>query len=136
MPKIKKIAEFNRSECRRLGDAIEKALQKVAEQHGVDLKRGNARFSSSNVTYKIEASLLGTNGEVKSKEVEDFKKYAPMFGLKAEDFGKQFTTFAGKNYTICGLNTKARKNPIHAKNIKGKTYIFPAEEVKVLLERS
>lgn len=136
MPKIRKITSFDKSECKRLGEAIEKALQKVGEQHGVHIKRGNARFSSSNVSYKVEASVLGENGEVKTKEAEDFKQYASMFGLKEEDFGKTFKTFGGKTYTICGLNMRARKNPIHAKNERGRTYIFPAEEVKVMLERS
>jgi len=135
MPKIRKVTEFNRSECRRLGDAIEKAVEEVGRKHGVHIKRGNARFTSSSCTYKMEASLIGADGEVRSPEAEDFKKYASMYGLKPEDFGRAFTTFGGKVYTICGLNMRAQKNNIHAKNMRGKTYIFPSEEVKALLER-
>ncbi len=135
MPKTRKITEFNRSECRRLGDAIEKAVAEVGRKHGVHIKRGNARYSSSNVTYKMEASLLGQNGEVKNKEAEDFKMYASHFGLEAKDLGKPFTSFNGKVFTICGLNMRARKNPIHAKNIRWKVFVFPAEEVKALLTR-
>jgi hypothetical protein len=136
MPKIRKVTQFDRSECRRVREAIDKALEEVGRKHGISLKLGNARFTSSNVNFKLEASLLGENGEVRSKEAEDFKMYASRYGLKADDFGKPFTTFGGKVFTICGLNTRANKNPIHAKNARGKTYIFPAEEVKVLLERS
>lgn len=136
MPKIRKVTEFNRSEVRRLGEAIEKAMEEVGRKHGVHIKRGNARFTSSSVTYKVEASLLGENGEVKSQEAEDFKNYASMYGLKAEDFGRTFKTWGGKPFTICGLNMRAKKNNIHAKNMAGKTYIFPAEEVKALLARN
>jgi len=136
MPKIKKVTEFNRSEVKRLGDAIEKAVEEVGRKHGVHIKRGNARFDSSSCTYKTEASLIGADGEVRSPEAEAFKKYAHMYGLKVEDFGRSFTTFGGKVYTICGLNMRAPKRPIHATNRNGKTFIFPSEEVKAMLERS
>ena len=137
MPKLKKVTEWNRPECSRVVDEVNKALSEVGRKLGINIqKTGGGRFGSSNFTFKVECSLVGEDGAVKSKEVESFKKYASMYGLKPEHFGMPFTTFGGKTYTICGLNTKASKNPIHAKNSKGKTYIFPAEEVKAMLERA
>lgn len=137
MPKLKKVKEWNRSECRRVSDEVNKALSEVGRKLGINIERtGGGRFDNSTFTFKVECALIGADGIVRDKESEDFKKYASMYGLKPEHFGKTFKTWDGQEFTICGLNMRARKNPIHAKNSRGKTYIFPAEQVKAHLERS
>jgi hypothetical protein len=137
MPKIRKIKQFDRTECSRLGGAIETALQKVGQQYGVHIQRGNGRFSPTNLTLKLEVSVLDESGEAVSREEEAFKKHATVFGLKASDLHKTFKDWKGRQYEIIGLNTRARKNPILAKDLRsGKTFVWPEEEVKTLLERA
>lgn len=137
MPKIAKIKQFDKQETRRIGSAIEDALQKVANQFGVCIKRGNGRFSSNNLTLKIEVSLLNANGEVKSRESETFKLYAKVYGLEPTDLGRTFTAWSGKTFEITGLSARSHKYPVFAKNVlTGKGFKFPAEEVKVLLAKS
>ena len=137
MPKLKKVTEFNRPECRRVTDEVNKALAEVGRKLGINIqKTGGGRFDDSSFTFKIECALIGTDGVVKDKEAEAFKSFATHYGLKPDDFGKTFMTWDGKPFTICGLKTRARKNNILAKNAKGKRYVFPAEEVKALLERA
>ena len=136
MPKIKQIKQFDRQEVRILGEAIESALQKVGDQYGVHIIRGNGRFDPTNLTLKIEASIVGENGEVVTKEAKDFKKFATMYGLNPSDLNKTFTTWNGKQFEITGLSLRKSKNPILAKKVStGKTFIFPSEEVIALLNR-
>lgn len=137
MPRIRKIKQFDKQEVRRIRVAIEDALEKVGNQYGVQIKGGSGSFSSNNLTLKLEASIVGENGEVKSKESETFKLYAKMYGLDPTDLGKTFTTFSNKTFEITGLMTRSRKYPIIVKDvITGKGFKFAVLEVKSLLERS
>lgn len=142
MPRLKKVTEWNRPECGRVVDEVNKALAEAGRKLGINIqKAGGGTFNNSSFTFKVECALIGTDGVVKdkeaeAKEAEAFKDFASHYGLKPDDFGKTFTAWSGKTYTICGLNTRARKHPIQAKNIKDETYRFSAEEVKALLERA
>lgn len=137
MPKLKKVKEWNKPECRRVTEEVNKALSDVGRKLGINIQReGGGRYDSSTFTFKVECSLIGADGEVRSKEAEDFKRFATSYGLKPDHFGKTFKTWDGEEFTICGLNTRARKNPIHAKNRRGKTYVFPANQVVAHLERA
>jgi len=133
---MKKVAEWNRPEARRVTEEVNKALAEVGKELGINIvRKGNGTYDDSTFTFKVECALIGADGGVKSKTAEDFKKYATMYGLKPTDFGRTFKTRDGKEFTICGLNTKASKNTIHAKNVKGATFVFPSEQVKKHLER-
>ena len=137
MPRLKKVTEWNKPECRRVVEEVNKALQEAGRKLGISIaKTGGGRYDESSFSFKVECNLMGVDGEVRSPKAEDFKKYASMYGLKPDNFGKTFTTFGGKAFTICGLNMRASKNPIHATNRNGKTFIFPAEEVKTMLARN
>jgi hypothetical protein len=137
MPRLKKVTAWNKPECRRVTEEINKALAEVGRKLGINVARtGGGRYDESTFTVKVECSLIGADGEVRSKEAEAFKRHAHLYGLKPEQFGKTFTTFGGKAYTICGLNMRATKNPIHATNRNGKTFIFPSEQVVAMLARN
>ena len=135
MPRLKKVTEWNKPECRRVTEEVNKALAEVGRKLGINIQRsGNATYDNSTFRFKVECSLIGENGEVRSREAEDFKRFASIYGLEPEHFGATFKTWDGSEYTITGLNMKARKRPIIAKNIQGKSYVFPASEVKAHLE--
>jgi len=137
MPKIKKVTEWTRPECRRVTEAVNKALDEVGRKHGINIQRsGNGSFNESNFTFKVECALIGNDGMVRNKEVENFKKFATSYGLKPEHLGKSFKGWNGETFTISGLNTRAHKNPIQATNSKGKTYVFPEGEVQNYLEKA
>jgi len=137
MPKIRSIKQFDREECRRLGGAIEEALQKVGQQYGVHIKRGNGSFNPTSLTLKIEAAIIGENGAIKDKGSEDFKRYATMYGLQPSDLGRKFKDWSGKEFEITGLAMRRTKNPILAKNTRtGKGFVWPEKEVQVLLDKS
>jgi hypothetical protein len=129
---------IDRELVKNLRGQIQDAIERWWDQGGENLfpkmefRVGNATFTESNVTFKIEVALVGENGEVKSKEAESFKKFAVVYGLKEEDFGKSFKS-NGHTYKICGLKTKSGKYPVIAERDNGRRFKFGAEYVKLML---
>ena len=135
MPRHARIKQFDRAECRRLADVLNPELEAVGKKLGISLVYKGARFSPTNSTIKIEAAIVGADGEVQTKEAEMFKLMARRYGLKVSDLGKPFTDWSGKTYTITGCSSRRCRTPIFVKRADGKGFRFPAEEVKALLER-
>jgi len=135
MPKVRKIKSFDRAECRRFSEAVEIELQKLAKQYGLSIKRGNARFTPTNTTLKIEASIVNPDGTVHTKDAETFKMYARMYELEPTDLGREFTDWSGKTFTITGASSRRCRTPIFVERADGKRFRMPCKEVKALLER-
>jgi len=132
-----KIIQFDRKTCRMLGDAVENALQKVAEEYGVSIKRKGGSFMPTNYTIKLEASIIGQGGVVLSREAENFKHYCQIYNLEPSDLDKTFTAENGVGYKIKGLSTRSSKCPIIAESLKnGKTYKLPERMVQRGLGRT
>ena len=125
------LVEFDKQACRTLGNAVEEALQKVAQEFGVSIKRKGGSYSSTNYVIKLEASIIGSGGVILSREAEEFKRYCGLYNLEPEDLGKTFTDDGGIVYKIKGLSTRSCKNPIVADNTQnGKTYRLPERMVQ------
>ena len=113
------IKTFDPTACGTISGEAVAALQLVAEEYGLTVKRGRGTYDSATFTFKVTFIAQGDNGIP-----ADFAKYAPMFGLVPEDFGAEFTTRHG-TFSICGIKPRNRKYPILGKCVKsGKTYKF------------
>jgi len=129
-----KIKSIDRTTARQISADINTAIQSVATKYGISLKDKGCRFSATNATFKIEAALIGAGGVVVSRERDDYKLYGFMYNLNPSWLDKSFN-HGSDAFTIIGLSTRKRKNPVLAKSAKnGKTYIFPANLVKTLME--
>ena len=115
---------------RQFRTVLERHLQAAAEELGVSISLGNARYSAAQATFKFDINTIGEDGEVFDKYAEDFKTYAKLFDLEPEHLGKEF--YANRDrYVITGLNMRAKKFPVLAKSLNsGKTYKFAADIVK------
>ena len=135
MAQHKKVKEWNRPECRRVADEVNKALADVGKKLGISIaKTGGGSYRGNSFTFKVECALMGENGEVFNQKAEDFKMYASSYGLKPTDLGKEFTTWDNKTFKIEGLNTRRPKFAVSAIRVSnGKGYKFPADQVKRLL---
>lgn len=102
---------------------LEVALTGFEEHFGVAVKIGSIRYTDTNASMRLEVSEVSENGEVQSREVEDFKRFADAYGLSPEWLGEKFTV-RGKTFTITGLNTRAKKYKIRAKDEAGNPYKF------------
>ena len=128
---------MDRQKCERIRKRLEETFATVGDdfktEFGVAIKVGRATYSPGalgNVVFKVELAEVGENGVAETKEVADFKHYAPQVGLKPEDFGKEFSTSNG-TYNICGFKPKAMKYPILGKEKRtGRVFKFPARVVR------
>jgi hypothetical protein len=105
------IKQFDRTNIRVLRSEIDQALAFIASKHNIEVRTGAGRFSSTNLTLKLELSAKSADGKVVTKEAATFTELAELFGMKAEWLGKTFQRF-GKTYTVTGLNTKLRSHGV------------------------
>ncbi len=113
---------LNRSNVREMSEAFTKALQTLENQFGVKVSYKSGRFSSTNVTFKFEAAVIGAAGEIFNKERQDFKTYAFRFNLKPEWLDQEFS-WAGNTYRVDGLKTRCWKSPVLVTQVRnGKKY--------------
>jgi hypothetical protein len=119
-----------------------KALMKRLQAHldlfepdncQIALKGGT--YSDNNISSRIVISVKGDDGEIVTKEAEDFKRYATTYGLKPEDLGERFQDFNQKEFEIVGCKPRSRKYPILVKEVRtGKLVKFGHKAVKSYLE--
>jgi hypothetical protein len=129
------ITGFDRTSCRILSRDIEEALQAIAAKHGIVIRPGRGTFSGGHFTLKVECSTVSQDGTVNSKEAEDFKRYAALYSLQADDLGKTIT-LSFERYTIGGIRPKATRFPILAKRVKdGRVFCLPVDGVRRALEQ-
>ena len=119
-----KIKIIDRAAAKRIADQSVKALEAVAEELGVSVQYKGGSFDPATgvFTPKFEFSLPDSARLA-------FERDAWRYDLYADDFGKKFT-YGLDTYEIVGLNTRAPKFPVKARNIKtDKTYKFSANMV-------
>lgn len=130
------IKSIDKTAANLLASKIEEALQDLAKEFGVDIKRGNGTFNElgTNFTLKLEISTLNESGEVITKERTDFLQLAPMFGLQSEDIDREFIHH-NETYKVIGLKPRSRKAPILCQRVgTDKVFKFPETAVAKLLE--
>jgi hypothetical protein len=121
--------EFDKTNCRLLAEEIERALEPVAERHGIVIQRGRGSFSPTNYTLKVECSVR-LHGETVTREAEAFKRYAEHYGFKPEDLGK-IISHGGRQFRIIGLKPLSRRFPILAERLPDcKRFGLPANALR------
>lgn len=125
---------MNKVVCGKIAGEIEEELQTYGYEHGVQITRGNAKFSPEGwMELTIRVALKDAQGNVVSKEAAAFKELAEIYDLKPEDLGREFRN-QGKTFTITGLKTRSPKYPILARcKEDGRTYKFPEKLVAAKL---
>ena len=131
-----KITRFDRPTIKALRTPIEDALKDLATKHGIVIKVGNGSYTEATVTFKLELATIDKTGTVQSKEAQDFKMYALLFGLKTENLGQSFLDYSGEKFTVIGAKPRSTKFPILVEDSKGKRFKFPANRVQLGLQRS
>jgi hypothetical protein len=128
------IKTIDRMACRVIRDEVDTALKAIGDRHGIVVKSlGGGTFSPERFTFKVEAAVVGEGGEVLSKEADEFRTCANMYGMKGEDLGKVFTVH-GTDYRIRGMKMRSFKFPIMAERVSDKRgFKFPLSTVKAAL---
>lgn len=127
----KKITVIDRQTITDLRPMIEERLQALGEELGIELSLGSGTYSNEGYGHfsKLNIKVLGGV----SQEEADFKAHAHFFGMKASDFGMEWTQ-GGETFTLCGLRTRNRKYPFLARKASdGKVYKFTEEGIMKVL---
>ena len=125
-----KVSNFDKPSIKAIRMAMDEALAKVSKEYGIKISTGNARFSSDEVTFKVKANVIGTGGVVKTKEAQAWDIYAKHEGLGHLSVGDTIN-LQGKQFTIAGYNTRARKSPINITDSNGRGYKCSVQMVKM-----
>ncbi len=104
-------------------------LQAIGDKHGVVLTLGNARYSDTNATMKLELSKKDASGMAITREAAAFLRDAAIYGLEPSDLGRTFTS-NGRTFKITGSNPRSQKYPILAALPNEKQYKFHDTVVK------
>ena len=129
-----KITNFGRSEHRLLSAAIVEALAKVGADHGVTIKAAGGHFGTLTGDIKLNIEIVVAPG-AQSKAERDFRVYAPVIGLRAEDWNQIFVS-NNKVFRISGVKMGAPKYNMLATCVaSGKDYKFVGERVATLIKR-
>lgn len=102
---------MNRNKAKTLADAIRSHLKTIETQWGVRFQIARPTFGAKYFECLLKANEIQADGQAYDEETEDFKNYAPTFGLNPEDLGR-VVTLEGKHYKIVGLNMRAKKRPV------------------------
>ena len=125
---MSKIKKFERGHDTMIRLQIDAALADLGEQHGISINAGNATYSDNTITFKLELQIEGFD------PLKDaFEKSCEWFGLKPEDYGREFVKGV-RLYKIVGLKPRNRKYPIICQDMKtGKHYKLPEADVQAAL---
>lgn len=132
---MKKIDKFNKPNLKTLTTAAMKEMEKVAEKYGLAVKKGGGTFDADNFTMKIEFSIIGEDGVIKTKEAKAFEECADWWGLEPRDLYKTFKSPRdGKIFKIIGASPRSPKFPIIVQDMKtGGQFKFTEKAVKLAL---
>lgn len=125
---------LDRSTAGEISKDVMEALKAVALKHGVQFTQKGGSFSPTSLTLRIEAAVIGDGGVAETRERKAFSMWAGNYQLKPEWLDQTFAS-GTHTYKITGLATRKSKNPILCQRLDdNKTYIFPADIVKLRME--
>lgn len=130
------IKTMDRDAVRLIASRIESELQNLANELGIDIARGRGTYRDGSLSLKLEISLITETGEVLTKEAQDFKSMATLYGLQSEDLGREFTNSSGDRCVITGLKRRASRYPITYRCLSnGKQFKTTADSIVSYLSR-
>ena len=119
---------LDRQSVKLMSEAFTKALQGIEKDYGVKVTYKGGRYSSSNVTFKFEAAIIGQNGNVMSAERTSYIALAEMHGMKASWLDQSFV-WNCDTYKVIGLKPRSWKAPVLVESVRGKRYKMRPEMV-------
>ncbi len=125
----------DKNELRALRLAINSALVEVGRSFQVKLEAGSCSFTQHNATFKLEAAVIASNGQVFDQAADDFAQYCGLFGMAPTDLGRTISVH-GTVYTITGLASKSHRFPVLATRADGKRFKLPQAAVVAALKAS
>ena len=121
-----KMAKFTEANLRKCRTDIEAALAAIGQEHGISIDMGRITFNPDRMSFNTKLAV--SIGSEEDEARRTWNKYCSSYGFSQSDFGKTFQSSQGL-MTIIGINTRAKKFPIEAKDSRGKEFGYPTEGV-------
>ena len=105
---------------------VQKALEAVAQKHGVKISLGSTSYSEAEYTTKLKVQ----SPQADKIKGEESKQYAHLLGLPEDVIGRKFNLQGGE-YEVTRLDLAKPKNPVIIKKAgTDKTYKISVETLK------
>ena len=128
---IMKVQQFDKPTIKAIRQAMDQALAQVANQYGITINTGNARFTGNEVTFKVKANTVdGATGNAITKEAQTFELVKHQEGIGHLSVGDT-VILQGKEFTLKGFNTRARKSPIQIEDAQGRGFKCSVQMLKL-----
>ena len=125
-----RITNFDKPTIKAIRVAMDDALAQVEKAYGIKISTGNARFSGNEVTFKVKANTVTSSGSAITKEAQMFDIVKHQEGIGHLSVGDT-VTLQGKQFTLKGFNTRARKSPINIEDMQGRGYKCSVDMLKM-----
>lgn len=122
---------MDKEKIRSIRERMNAVLAPLATEFGITIHAGNASFSATSVTFKVDIAEI-IDGKVQSKQVDDFNKLCHLYGFQPTDLGRKFKV-RSEEYEITGLNPRSSKYPIEVKRSDGKPFRFTEDSVRLAM---
>ena len=130
-----KISGFNKQNIRQLQNELESAIKKICRQYELDVEMDGGVFNDTTASLKFKITVPNSDGTKRNPLIEDFKKYASVYGLDPTDLGREFDSGTSR-YTIIGLKPQNRDYPIIVRGARGGEFKFRASDVRTALGKT
>jgi hypothetical protein len=126
--------KFDSRTCGILDRAIIEALTDLSKKYNVEFSTGSGRYDDLQYTVRLQVSLISETGISGDKLTWD--KYAALYGLEKEDFGKTFNAGTARTFKIVGVHPRRTKRPIVGEDIlTKKRFVFEPHTVSFHLKK-
>lgn len=119
---------MTKAEWKVIATDIEATFAAINKKHNIQLSMKKWRYNDLECTYTVQAAVTKVGNKKYNPDKELFALYAPSFGLKAKDFGKEFD-YVGQHFKVVGIKPRGRRTPVICES-NGKRFRFPVEIVR------
>ena len=115
---------MDKNVAKQIAEDTQKALESVAAKYGVTVTVRGGTFDAGMFKPRVEF-------RAPESRRSDFERYARMFGVDPQAFGKTFN-FGGTTYRVAGIRPSAHKRPILAAREDGKSFAFSVDILRLI----
>lgn len=120
---------FTKSSCSNFRNEINAAVAAIAKKHGVAISAGAAKFTGTNIDFKLSVAQIGATGNVITKESLALPGAIANHDLVVGAADKTFVV-QGLTLKLSGYNYRCYAKPWLATDINGKQWKLSRETVE------
>ena len=124
---------FTRKQFEEFKNDTEQVMKALAEKYNVNIKTGKIKYADNNFTLALDVAKKEVNGQ--SFEQAEFAKHCYLFGLKPEDYRREFQ-YKERTYMLTGFSLRSPKMPIIVTCTTGGEYKLSRDLVASVLSQS